>query len=207
MLPAVLPDTCSSSLTWTRIHGHQGGWGGTPFSPTPPSVFRMAIPPCCPMLHEAVVCNPVRGSNVGGRVSIPVQHPLHCSCAETVMFAWFGKMQKTCKICCCLKFIYVQTQKECDELHWERAKPGKQATPLEMKLNFDKCNIMRIERNDLSYKYTQMVPELAAVSCNKELDFAANSSQSAQRMGKQKHLGTLRKKENDVLKISACTYM
>ena len=156
-------------------------------SPPPLSVFRMEIPLCCCMLHGAVVCNLVRGNNVGGRVAIPVQHPLHCSCAETVLFAWFTKMQKTCKICCCLKIIYVQTQKECDKLHWERAKPGKQATPLEMKLNFDKCNIMHIERNDLSYKYTQMVPELAAVSSNKELDFAANSSQSAQRMGKQKH--------------------
>lgn len=66
---------------------------------------------------------------------------------------------------------------------------------------------MHIERNDLSYKYTQMVPELASVSCNKELDFAANSSQSAQRTGKQKHSGILWKKENDVFKISACTYM
>lgn len=101
----------------------------------------------------------------------------------------------------------MQTQKECDKLHWERAKLGKQAAPLEMKLDSDKCNIMHIERNDLNYKYTQMVPELAAISCNKILDFAANSSQSAQRMGKQRHLCTLRKKENDVFKISACTYM
>lgn len=90
----------------------------------------------------------------------------------------------TCKIWCCLKIIYVQAQKECDELHWEKAKLGKQATPLRMKLNLDKHNIKHIERNDLSYKYTQMVPELASVSCSKELDCAANSSQSAQRLGK-----------------------
>lgn len=116
-------------------------------------------------------------------------------------------MQKTHKIPCCLKIICVQTPKECDELQWERTKPGKKATPLEMKLDFDKCNVMHIERNDLSYKYAQMVPELAAVSCNTELDFVANSSQSAQRMGKKKHLGTLKKTENDVFKVGACTYM
>lgn len=156
------------------------------------------------MLHGAVVWNPVRGNTVGGQAAVPVQHPLLCSCAEAALFRSFTKMQKTCKICRCLKIIYVQTQKECDRLHWERAK---QATPLEMKLNFDKCSRIHIERNDLSYKYTQMVPELGAASCNKELDFAANNSRSAQRMGKQKHLGTLRKKENDVFRISACTYM
>lgn len=110
-------------------------------------------------------------------------------------------------MCCCLKIIYVQTQKECDELHWERAKLGKQATPLEMKLDFDKHNIMHIERNDLSYKYTQMAPELAAGSCNKELDIATQSPKSAQRMGKEKHLGTPGKKENDMFKVSTCTYM
>lgn len=75
-----------------------------------------------------------------------------------------------------------------------------------MKLNFDKCSTMHIKRNDWSYKYTQMIPELAAISCHNELDFAANSSQSAQGMGKQKHLLTLRRKEKDVLKISDCTY-
>jgi len=171
------------------------------------SVFSMGAPLCCCVLHGAAVCSPVRANTVGGRVAIPVSPPLQCYCAETVLFASFTKMQKTCKICCCLKIIYVQTQKECDEFHWEGAKLGKQATPLEMKLNFDKCNIMQVERNDLSYKYTQMVPESAEVSCNKELNFAANSSQSTQRMGKQKHLGTIRKKENDVFKISACTYM
>lgn len=32
---------------------------------------------------------------------------------------------------------------------------------------------MHTELNDLSYKYTQMVPELAAVLCNKHLDIAA----------------------------------
>lgn len=32
---------------------------------------------------------------------------------------------------------------------------------------------MHTELNDLSYKYTQMVPELAAVLCNKHLDTAA----------------------------------
>lgn len=177
------------------------------FLPHPLSVFRVEILLCCWMLHGAVVCNPVKVSNEGGRVAVPVQHHLHWSCVETLLLTWFTKMQKTCKICCYLKIIYVQTQKECDELHWEGAKLGKRATPLEMTLDFDKCNIMHTERNDLSYKYTQMVPELAAGSCNKVLDFAANSSQFAQRMGKQKHLGTLRKKENAVIKISACTYM
>lgn len=88
-----------------------------------------------------------------------------------------------------------------------KAKLAKQATALRMKLNLDKHNIKHIERNHLSYKYTQMVPELSAVSCNKELDFVANSSQSAQKLGKQKHLAALRMSENYMLKIRACTCM
>lgn len=134
------------------------------------------------MFHGAVLCK--RERTLGGWAAIPAQCPLQFSCAETALFVSFTKRQKTCKIWCCLKIIYVQAQKECDELHWEKAKLGKQATPLRMKLNLDKHNIKHIERNDLSYKYTQMVPELASVSCSKELDCAANSSQSAQRLGK-----------------------
>lgn len=76
-----------------------------------------------------------------------------------------------------------------------------------MKLNLGKRNVKHFERNDLSHKYTQMVPELAAVSCNKELEFVANSSQSAQRFGKQKHLAALRMSENYMLRTRACTYM
>lgn len=77
---------------------------------------------------------------------IPVQHPLRHSCAETVLFVSFAKMQETWKIYCSNQDYLVQT--EYDELHWERAKLGKQATPLEMKLNFDKCSTVHIERND-----------------------------------------------------------
>jgi len=34
---------------------------------------------------------------------------------------------------------------------------------------------MHTELNDLSYKYTQMVPALTAVFCNKHVDIAAKS--------------------------------
>lgn len=200
----VLPHSCSSLLVSTRAHGHQGGWGGTASFPALP-VFRVAISPCCWMFHGAVLCNWER--TLGRWAEIPAQYPLQFSCAEIALFAWFTKMQKTCKIWCCLKIIYVQAQKEGDEIHWERAKLGNQAIPLRMKLNLDKQNRKHTERNDLSYKYTQMVPELAAVSYNKELDFAANSSQSAQRLGKQKHLAALRTRENYMFKIRACRYM
>lgn len=65
---------------------------------------------------------------------------IQCSilCAVAMLSVWFTKMQKAYKMCCCLKIIYVQIPKECNELRWERAKLGKQATALEMKLNFDK---------------------------------------------------------------------
>lgn len=56
-------------------------------SPPLLSMFKMEIPLCCFVLHEVVACNPANGNNVGGQVAIPVQHPLHCSCAETVLFA------------------------------------------------------------------------------------------------------------------------
>lgn len=168
-------------------------------------VFRVTITLCCWMFHGAVLGN--RDQALGGWAAIPAQNPLQFSCAESALFAWLTKMRKTCKIWCCLKIAYVQAQKESDEFHWERAELGKQATPLRIKLNLDKHNIKHIERNDLSYKYTQMVPELAAVSCNKELDSAANSSRSAQRLGKQKHLAALRMNENYMFKIRACTYV
>lgn len=184
----------------TQTSGRQGGTA-LPCPALP--VFRATI--TLWVLHGAVMCNWEQA--LGGWAAIPAQNPLQFSCAESALFAWLTKMRETCKIWCCRKIIYVQAQKKTDELHWERAELGKQAMPVRMKLNLDKHNIKHIERNDLSYKYTQMVPELATISCNKELDFVANSSQSAQRLGKQKHLSALRMNENCMFKIRACTYM
>lgn len=179
------------------------GWGGTASCPALP-VFRVAATLCCWMLHGAVLCNWENTGRMGSNSSTASFATQLCNSA---LFAWFTKMWKICKIWCCLKIIYVRAQEESDELHWERGKLDEQATQLRMKLNLGKHKIKHFERNDLSHKYTQMVPKLAAVSCNKELEFVANSSQSAQRLGKQKHLAALRMSENYMHRIRACTYM
>lgn len=96
----------------------------------PLPLFWMEIILCCCMLCSAVV----REKDLGGQVA----NQSSILCTVAVLSVWFTKMQKSYKMCCCLKIIYVETLKECKKLHWERAKLGKQATPLEMKLNFDK---------------------------------------------------------------------